>query len=109
MNDDRQVTLGGQQWTVPPLSLRQVLGIATHIPKLAGITADNMSGERLEPLCEVVRIGLQKAHPELTRDQFYDMHITINELIAALPVVVEQGGGKKLDGAAGEPSAAGTT
>ena len=92
----RQVRLGGHDFHVAPLSLRQILAIADFVPKLSGITAENMSGERLLPLAEVLWHGLRRAHPKLTRDEFFDLPITVAELVGALPVVIEQAGGKRL-------------
>ena len=93
----RQVTLAGRAFYVAPLSLRQILAIADHVPKLSGITVDNLSGERLMPLAEVVWHGLRRAHPALTREEFFDLPIPIGELVAALPVVIEQAGGKRIE------------
>ena len=104
----RKVRLGGHEFQVAPLSLRQILAIADQVPKLAAITADNISAERLMPAAEVVWHGLRRAHPTLTRDEFFDLPITITEMFSALPVVIEQAGGRKVDAAAGELSATGT-
>ncbi len=95
----RTVWLGGRDWIVAPLSLRQILAIADFVPKLSAIGADNLSGERLAPLAEVLWHGLRRAHPRLTRDEFFDLPITIAELVAALPVVIEQAGGRRVDAA----------
>jgi hypothetical protein len=92
----RGVRLGGREWLVAPLSLRQILAIADFVPKLSAIGADTLSGERLAPLAEVLWHGLRRAHPRLTRDEFFDLPITIAELVAALPVVIEQAGGKPI-------------
>jgi hypothetical protein len=100
----RPVRLGSRDFYVAPLSLRQILAIADHVPKLSGIGMDNLSGERLKPLAEVLWHGLRRAHPRLTHDEFFDLPITIAELVAALPVVIEQAGGRKVD-AVGEISA----
>lgn len=100
----RPVRLAGQDFHVAPLSLRQILAIADYVPKLSGIGMDNLSGERLKPLAEVLWHGLRRAHPRLTHDEFFDLPITIAELVAALPVVIEQAGGRKVD-AVGEISA----
>ena len=102
----RTVHLAGRGFTVLPLSLRQILAIADFVPKLSSISADTLSGERLAPLAEVLWHGLRRAHPAMTRDEFFDLPITIAELVAALPVVIEQAGGKKADPAAGETVAA---
>jgi hypothetical protein len=98
----RVVRLAGRDFYIAPLSLRQILAIAEHVPKLSGITAESMSGERLTPLAEVLWHGLRRAHPKLTRDEFLDLPIPLGELVAALPVVIEQAGGRRVDAAAGE-------
>lgn len=98
----RAVRLAGRDFHVAPLSLRQILAIADYVPKLSAITAENVSGERLTPLAEVLWHGLRRAHPRLTRDEFFDLPITIAELVAALPAVIEQAGGRKADTAAGD-------
>ncbi len=98
----RPVRLAGKDFHIAPLSLRQILAIADYVPKLSAIGAENLSGERLAPLAEVLWHGLRRAHPKLTRDEFFDLPITIADLVAALPVVIEQAGGRKVDAAAGE-------
>jgi hypothetical protein len=62
----RPVRLAGHDFHVAPLSLRQILAIADYVPKLSGIGMDNLSGERLAPLAEVLWQGLRRAHPRLT-------------------------------------------
>ena len=98
----RKVRLAGHDFYVAPLSLRQILAIADYVPKLSALGVDNLSGERLAPLAEVLWHGLRRAHPRLTRDEFFDLPITIAELVAARPVVIEQAGGKRVDAAPGE-------
>jgi hypothetical protein len=98
----RVVRLAGRDFHVAPLSLRQILAVADYVPKLSAIGVENLSGERLAPLAEVLWHGLRRAHPKLTREEFFDLPITIAELVAALPVVIEQAGGKRVDAAAGE-------
>lgn len=102
----RVVRLANRDFHVAPLSLRQILAIADYVPKLSAIGVESLSGERLAPLAEVLWHGLRRAHPRLTRDEFFDLPITIAELVAALPVVIEQAGGRKADASEGEILAA---
>ena len=92
----RIVRLAGRDFYVAPLSLRQILAIADYVPKLSAIGTEELSSERLLPLAEVLWHGLCRAHPTLTREEFFDLPITIAELVAALPVVIEQAGGKRV-------------
>jgi hypothetical protein len=102
----RLVQLAGREFGVAPLSLRQILAVADYVPKLSAIGPENLSGERLAPLAEVLWHGLRRGHPKLEREEFFDLPMTVAELVAALPVVIEQAGGKKVDAAAGERVAA---
>lgn len=102
----RAVRLAGLDFHVAPLSLRQILAIADYVPKLSAVGAESLSGDRLAPLAEVLWHGLRRAHPRLTREEFFDLPITIAELVAALPVVIEQAGGRRVDMPAGESMAA---
>jgi hypothetical protein len=102
LSQARTVRLAGRDFYIAPLSLRQILAIADHVPKLSGITADTMTGERLTPLAEVLWHGLRRAHPKLTRDEFLDLPIPLGELVTALPVVIEQAGGRKVETGTGE-------
>jgi hypothetical protein len=102
----RVVRLAGHDFHIAPLSLRQILAIADYVPKLSAIGTESLSGERLLPLAEVLWQGLRRAHPKLSRDEFFDLPITIAELVAALPVVIEQAGGRRVDASAGEILAA---
>ena len=94
LKDARKVTLGGVEFFVAPLSLRQILAIADQVPKVIGMSAANLNSDRIEPLADVVWNGLRRAYPKLTRDEFLDLPMTIGELLRACPVVIEQGGGK---------------
>jgi hypothetical protein len=107
LSQAREVKLGGCDFYIAPLSLRQILAIADHVPKLSGITMDNISSERLMPLAEVLWHGLRRAHPRLTREAFFDLPITIPEMFNAVPVVIAQAGGREVDSALGEWSATG--
>jgi hypothetical protein len=102
----KTITLAGQQFTVCPLPLRQVLAIADQVPKLRGISIDNVSAEKFEPAIAVLLAGLKKAHPGITQDDLLDLPISLVEIMHAVPVIVEQAGGQRADAAPGEPSAA---
>jgi len=104
----RSVVLAGREFWVAPLPLRHVLALGDLAAKFKGITADNISGEKLMPLIEALRRGLTKAHPKITDDDLLDLPIRVDELMTAFPVVVEQAGGKQVD-PAGEQGASRST
>lgn len=109
MTGARTVTLAGRDFTILPLSLRQVLAIADLTPKLGGFSTDAISSERLVPLAEIVFCGLRRAYPSMTHDEFFDMPIKVLDLVAALPVVIEQAGGRMVNDAGEAVAASGLT
>jgi hypothetical protein len=102
----KTITLAGKEYFVAPLPLRQVLAMADLLPKLKDITIENMSGTMFEPVIDLVQRSLLRVYPAVTKEDLLDMTITISELIAAIPVVIEQAGGKAADKATGEVLAA---
>ena len=101
----KEIKLGGRDFYVAPLPLRRILAIAEVMPKLSGLTAQTINKDSLDAVIDLVHAGLAKAHPNLTRDELLDLPVTLTELIDAVPVVIEQAGGRKVDAAAGESRA----
>ena len=96
----RKVALGGHEFFVPPLSLRQILAIADYVPKL---TEAGNGSEQRAAMVDVVWQGLRRAHPGLTRDELLDLPIKLAELAEAANAVIAQSGGEKpAEAAAGE-------
>jgi hypothetical protein len=102
----KQIILAGKSYLVAPLPLRQVLALADLLPKLSGIKPENLRGEMFDPVVDMVARGLKKAYPSVTTDDLLDLPITIAELLAAIPIVIAQAGGRPADAAAGEVAAA---
>jgi hypothetical protein len=108
----RRVTLGGRglsglELVVLPLTLRQNIALARHMPKLMRMHEEKaFDAETIDAVVDVVCIGLRRAHPNISADDLLDLEVTIDDLIAAARVVIEQAGGKKVEAAEGESSAA---
>lgn len=101
-----KITLGGLDFYIAPMSLRNVLAVANVVPKLAGLSIDTLSAEKLEPMVEVLWRGLLRAHPSLTKDELQDLPISIDALVETIPFVLEYMGGKKVEVLMGEIKAA---
>lgn len=99
------IALGGREFLVAPLSLRQIIAIADHVPAVARLTVQDLAGDKIMPFAEIVFAGLRRVYPKLTRDEFFDLPMSVAELVEAVPVVIAQGGGGKRDAPAGESTA----
>jgi hypothetical protein len=100
------VALGGREFFVPLLALRQarvaVPGLLKLMPRLNAIQARIGAGDPLgatllesddvELMIDVVHAGLSRAHPDLTRENLLDFEVSFAELIAALAVIARQTG-----------------
>jgi len=98
--------LGGREFFIPALSLRQarvvVPGLLKLLPRLNAIQArigagDPMAASQLEPddfdlMIDVVHSGLSRAYPEFTRDDLLDLEAGFADLAGALAIIAQQTG-----------------
>jgi hypothetical protein len=108
------LALGGREFLVAPLPLRQVIALGGLLPAMReSIAAIQSNGgaltlELFAPIVDVLVCAFKKAHPTITRDDLLDLPIHVDEMLLAVPAIVAQAGGKPADpgAAAGEASAA---
>jgi hypothetical protein len=104
------ITLGGREWKVPKLVHGQNKRIVpaamrwmpTLLPLLAAAqaedasaliaAADALSEESYETLGMMARVAISQAHPGIGAGEFDQMPVSAMELLAALPVIIEQTG-----------------
>lgn len=113
----RTISLGGEDYVVAPMLLRQTIDLADVTKRLfdarGSITPlpDNkdravLGSEMIKEYVEVLRLGLVRVYQDVTKDDILDLPATIEELVSAATVVMEQAGARKTNGAAGESAAA---
>jgi hypothetical protein len=98
----RNITLGGRELKVAPLTLRSIIAVTDLQPRLL---KEAGASEHIDTLIEFVMLGLKRTYPDLTKDELLESEATIDELRQAMVVVMEQAGGKKRDDAEGEQKA----
>ncbi|MCI4680175.1 hypothetical protein K9U39_10965 [Rhodoblastus acidophilus] len=100
------VALGGEEFFVPTLALRQarlvVPGLLKLMPRLNAVQARIAAGDPLgatlidqddvELMIDVVHCGLTRAYPDFSRDDLLDREAAFPELVAALGVIARQTG-----------------
>jgi len=108
------VTLGGKAWPVPMLAARQNKIIDPLILSLLPIFAEwqtdkagalaKIGAVQYDALLEIGFQAIRRAHPDVAREQFLDMPVTLPELIAAFTIIAQQTGvfARTEDIAAGE-------
>lgn len=98
----KEVTLGGKKWDIPMLSARQnrvvdplILGL---LPLFATWQGDRaaalgmLAQPQYEALQEIAYQGILRGRPDITRDTFLDLPVSLPELVTAFAVVAEQTG-----------------
>jgi hypothetical protein len=96
------VSLGGKVFYIQLLTARQNRIIDPLILNLLPIFADwqqdrilslsKLSQPHYEALQEIAYCAVHKSNPELTREAFMDLPITLQELVTAFPVIAQQTG-----------------
>ncbi|MGO9390646.1 hypothetical protein [Rhodoblastus sp.] len=100
------IELGGREFFVPLLALRQariiVPGLLKLMPRLNAIQTRIGAGDPLgaalleqndvELMIDVVHSGLSRAYPDISRDEVLDLQAGFADLIAALAVIARQTG-----------------
>jgi hypothetical protein len=97
VHDCPTISLGGQDWPVPVLALRQNRVLQPLFNRVTGKIMEGCSlGELteadIEALVQISYTALTRAHPDLSRTDFEEMPISLVQLVGAIPVVMQQSG-----------------
>ena len=82
------VALGGRRFDIRPLKLVQLRHLLDALDGMMG----KSGGALIEAAAAVVTAGLAPAHPDLTADALLDLEATIEELNAAVAVILRIAG-----------------
>ena len=101
------ITMGGQDWLVPPLTLGQLRRLMPKVRRLTETDA-SMSETQIIVLVEIVAAALQRNYPEATADMVENL-LDLGNASAVLNAVLTGSGLKLRDDRLGEVSAPGTS
>jgi hypothetical protein len=119
------VLLGGKSWPVPVLAAKQNRLIDPLILSLIPVFAQwqtdkagaltKLGEKEYDALVEIAFQAIRRAAPDVKRDEFMDLPVTLPELIAAFSVIAQQTGvfarstpGEAMAGKAPPPPPTGT-
>lgn len=95
LTDAPKVSLGGKDWAIPELAVKQIMRLIPAMGRLQKIGAtgfDALAEEEVARIYDVAFIGLSRAYPDLTRELFDELPIKIHEIMAAIPTIARQAG-----------------
>jgi hypothetical protein len=85
----RPISIGGKLWPIPKLGWRQLEPMQEALdPLVKAIITDQtpmaeLTREQVGQVAQIVYLGMTRAHPGLTRDEFDEMETSRAELIDA--------------------------
>jgi hypothetical protein len=97
-----QVKLGDRLWAVPQLAARQnkiidplilsLLPIFVRWQRDKASALADIGAPQYEALQEIAFQAIRRAQPDITREQFLDLPVSLPELVAAFPIIAQQTG-----------------
>jgi hypothetical protein len=100
------VRLGGRDWVLADLAPRQYRKV---IPALVALdplrSVGDLDEAKIDRLVEAYYLALTRAHPDLTREEWEEVPVSVIEMIDALPTLARKAGlVPRKDGEPGEAS-----
>lgn len=89
------IILGGRDFAIEPLKLGQLRALLDALDDLSGKTG----GAVIDAAARVIQAGLARAMPDLTLDAVLDLEATMDEVTAAVAVILGAAGLSRQDGA----------
>jgi hypothetical protein len=89
------IDIDGRKWPIPRLAIKQLKVVVpmlmARLPQMRnGGAVGNLTAEAMDDLFTIVYTGLTRAHPAMTRDEFDNMIMSFDEMLAAVVVVQQQ-------------------
>ncbi len=82
------IRLGGADYAVRPLTLRQLRSVLPAFARAGAIGAE----DGVDAAIEILAAALSRDHPDVTRDRLLDTEASVQELAAAVTTVARLSG-----------------
>ena len=94
----QSIALGGREFAIRPLTLGQLRYLLDALEDMAG----KSGGGLIEAAAKVVAAGLAPSHPDATADALLDLEASVDDLNAAVAVILRVAGLRPKDADPGE-------
>ncbi|HXP74619.1 MAG TPA: hypothetical protein VN823_10780 [Stellaceae bacterium] len=88
MPEETKITLGGADFAVRPLTLRQLRSVLPAFARAGAIGAE----DGVDAAIEILTAALSRDHPGITRDALLDTEASVQELAQAVTTVARLSG-----------------
>ena len=90
--DHPTIRLGGTDYPVKPLVIRQMRVVIPAMMRLKALRFEAITEEQIADLVEISYQAVQPGQDKLTREAFNNLPISPLDLMAAMPVIAAQSG-----------------
>lgn len=88
MTDPFTIRLGGAEYVVRPLTMRQLRSVLPAFARAGAIGAE----DGVDAVIEILAAALSRDHPEMTRERLLDIEAGVQELAQAVTAVARLSG-----------------
>jgi hypothetical protein len=81
---EAKISLGGRDFAIEPLKLGQLRGLLDALDDLSGKTG----GAVIDAAARVIQAGLVRTTPEMSLDDVFELEATMDEVTAAVSVIL---------------------
>lgn len=99
MIDGKKIMLGGAEYTIAPLTFRQLRALQPQLDKLGSLNA-MPSQEQMDAVLDIAHAALSRNHPEVSREQAEDL-VDLGNLSTVVQAVMGVSGLDKGEAQAG--------
>lgn len=96
MIEGAKISMAGMEYVIPPLSFKQLRGLAKDIEGLAS-AGDNLSAGQMDMAVRVIHAALVRNYPGMTVDQVEEM-VDLGNFQNVVEAVLGAAGSKKQSG-----------
>ncbi len=86
------MTLGGQQWPIPPLAIAQLRHVVPAVLRLGRVDPTALDEAGFDDLITIILWGVRRSQPDFTREGLLALSASTPELFAAAALVSQQTG-----------------
>lgn len=101
--EGEEISLGGDKYVVPALSLRQIRELAPKLDKLDAEGAGLPQAEQIGAVVDVMHAALSRNYPDMTKEQLLDL-IDLGNMGAMIKAAMRTSGLAEKKVAAGAPT-----
>ena len=97
-----KIKLGKREFPIPELPWRVTKKLMPKMSQCASINPGNITDEKMEAIGEAIWLVVSFGTPDLKRDEFENLTMSLQQMIEAIPIIIRQADLKTVETKPGE-------